>query len=85
MILTFSSWFCLQSKEFPDKIRRKPTDVKECKVSFFRRIAGELEKSEGLKMYKVIGSKCKVSVNVSFISAFMFDIVNFKSNAGKAC
>ncbi|KFO65895.1 hypothetical protein N302_10352, partial [Corvus brachyrhynchos] len=45
------------SKEFPDKIRRKPTDVKECKVSFFRRIAGELEKSEGLKMYKVIGSK----------------------------
>ncbi|XP_041264073.1 uncharacterized protein LOC121337806 isoform X1 [Onychostruthus taczanowskii] len=39
------------SKEFPDKMRRRP-DAKECKVSFFRRIAGELEKSEGLKMYK---------------------------------
>ncbi|XP_037983942.1 uncharacterized protein LOC119697337 isoform X1 [Motacilla alba alba] len=43
------------SKEFPDKMRRKPTDAKECKVSFFRRIAGELEKSEGLKMYKTEG------------------------------
>ncbi|KFP19804.1 hypothetical protein Z169_15961, partial [Egretta garzetta] len=49
------------SKEFPDKMKRKTTDVKECKVSFLRRIAGELEKTEGLKMYKVIGSKCKVS------------------------
>lgn len=65
-------------------MKRKPTDAKECKVSFFRRIAGELEKSEGLKMYKVIGSKCKVSLNVSFISAFMFNRVNFKSTAGKA-
>ncbi|KAF1547995.1 hypothetical protein FQV10_0007554, partial [Eudyptes schlegeli] len=45
------------SKEFPDKMKRKTTDVKECKVSFLRRIAGELEKTEGLKMYKVIGSK----------------------------
>ncbi|XP_053802748.1 uncharacterized protein LOC128790206 isoform X2 [Vidua chalybeata] len=43
------------SKEFPDKMRRKPTDVRECKVSFFRRIAGELEKSEGLKMYQMEG------------------------------
>ncbi|KFQ71128.1 hypothetical protein N335_01324, partial [Phaethon lepturus] len=49
------------SKEFPDKMKRKTTDVKECKVSFLRRIAGELEKTEGLKMYKVTGSKCKVS------------------------
>ncbi|KFQ88228.1 hypothetical protein N337_02138, partial [Phoenicopterus ruber ruber] len=49
------------SKEFPDKMKRKTTDVKECKVSFLRRIAGELEKTEGLKMYKVIGSVCKVS------------------------
>ncbi|KAF1667276.1 hypothetical protein FQA23_0005775, partial [Aptenodytes patagonicus] len=69
------------SKEFPDKMKRKTTDVKECKVSFLRRIAGELEKTEGLKMYKVIGSKCKVSGNVSFISAFMFDLVNFKRNS----
>ncbi|KFP43132.1 hypothetical protein N324_11993, partial [Chlamydotis macqueenii] len=45
------------SKEFPDKMKRKTTDVKECKVSFLRRIAGELEKTEGLKMYKVLGSK----------------------------
>ncbi|KFR16009.1 hypothetical protein N306_00822, partial [Opisthocomus hoazin] len=45
------------SKEFPDKMKRKATDVKECKVSFLKRIAGELEKTEGLKMYKVIGSK----------------------------
>ncbi|KFP70738.1 hypothetical protein N310_13339, partial [Acanthisitta chloris] len=43
------------SKEFPDKMKRKTTDVKECKVSFFRRIAGELEKAEGLKMYKIEG------------------------------
>ncbi|XP_025937292.1 uncharacterized protein LOC112973506 isoform X5 [Apteryx rowi] len=40
------------SKEFPDKMKRKTTDVKECKVSFLRRIAGEIEKTEGLKMYK---------------------------------
>ncbi|KAF1550223.1 hypothetical protein FQV20_0002316, partial [Eudyptula albosignata] len=53
------------SKEFPDKMKRKTTDVKECKVSFLRRIAGELEKTEGLKMYKVIGSKCKVSGDVA--------------------
>ncbi|XP_065609610.1 uncharacterized protein LOC136059381 [Cyrtonyx montezumae] len=43
------------SKEFPDKMKRKTTDVKECKVSFLKRIAGELEKSEGLKMYKIEG------------------------------
>ncbi|XP_030121698.2 uncharacterized protein [Taeniopygia guttata] len=43
------------SKEFPDKMRRKPTDVREYKVSFFRRLAGELEKSEGLKMYQMEG------------------------------
>ncbi|XP_014730662.1 PREDICTED: uncharacterized protein LOC106852505 isoform X2 [Sturnus vulgaris] len=43
------------SKEFPDKMRRKPTSGKECKVLFFKRIAGELEKSEGLKMYKTEG------------------------------
>ncbi|KAM9023102.1 uncharacterized protein PRD47_002021 isoform 1-T1 [Ara ararauna] len=43
------------SKEFPDKMKRKTADVKECRVSFFRRIAGELEKSEGLKMYKIEG------------------------------
>ncbi|XP_075603150.1 uncharacterized protein LOC142600671 [Balearica regulorum gibbericeps] len=43
------------SKEFPDKMKRKTTDVKECKVSFLRRIAGELEKTEGLKMYKIEG------------------------------
>ncbi|KFQ01141.1 hypothetical protein N330_13137, partial [Leptosomus discolor] len=49
------------SKEFPDKMKRRTTDVKECKVSFLRRIAGELEKTEGLKMYKVFGSKYKVS------------------------
>jgi len=66
-------------------MKRKATDVKECKVSFLKRIAGELEKTEGLKMYKVIGSKCKVSHNVSFISAFTFDLVNFKSTADKAC
>jgi len=39
-------------------MKRKATDVKECKVSFLKRIAGELEKTEGLKMYKVTGSKC---------------------------
>ncbi|XP_067147230.1 uncharacterized protein [Apteryx mantelli] len=43
------------SKEFPDKMKRKTTDVKECKVSFLRRIAGEIEKTEGLKMYKIEG------------------------------
>ncbi|XP_068251933.1 uncharacterized protein [Nyctibius grandis] len=43
------------SKEFPDKMKRKTTDVKECKVSFLRRIAGELEKTEGLRMYKIEG------------------------------
>ncbi|XP_061851183.1 uncharacterized protein LOC133625314 isoform X2 [Colius striatus] len=43
------------SKEFPEKMKRKATDVKECKVSFLKRIAGELEKTEGLKMYKVEG------------------------------
>ncbi|XP_009323204.1 PREDICTED: uncharacterized protein LOC103917739 [Pygoscelis adeliae] len=43
------------SKEYPDKMKRKTTDVKECKVSFLRRIAGELEKTEGLKMYKIEG------------------------------
>ncbi|XP_029867344.1 uncharacterized protein LOC115340232 isoform X2 [Aquila chrysaetos chrysaetos] len=43
------------SKEFPDKMKKKKTDVRECKVSFFRRIAGELEKTEGLKMYKIEG------------------------------
>ncbi|XP_054140703.1 uncharacterized protein LOC128942329 isoform X1 [Melozone crissalis] len=42
-------------KKFPDKIKKKTKDTKECKVSFFRRIAGELEKSEGLKMYKTEG------------------------------
>lgn len=57
-------------------MKRKTTDVKECKVSFLRRIAGELEKTEGLKMYKVVGSKCEVSNNVCFISAFMFDLVS---------
>ncbi|OXB57280.1 hypothetical protein ASZ78_000838, partial [Callipepla squamata] len=36
-------------------MKRKTTDVKECKVSFLKRIAGELEKSEGLKMYKIEG------------------------------
>lgn len=55
-------------------MKRKTADVKECKVSFLRRIAGELEKSEGLKMYKVIASKCAVSGTVSFISEFMFDL-----------
>lgn len=43
------------SKEFPEKMKRKATDVKECKVSFLKRIAGELEKTEGLKMYKIEG------------------------------
>ncbi|XP_032860221.2 uncharacterized protein LOC104356815 isoform X3 [Tyto alba] len=43
------------SKEFPGKMKRETTDVKECKVSFLRRIAGELEKTEGLKMYKIEG------------------------------
>ncbi|XP_050748873.1 uncharacterized protein LOC127013859 [Gymnogyps californianus] len=43
------------SKEFPDKMKRKTTGVKECKVSFLRRIARELEKTEGLKMYKIEG------------------------------
>ncbi|KAM6349403.1 uncharacterized protein O3Q21_010307 isoform 1-T1 [Podargus strigoides] len=43
------------SKEFPDKMKRKTTDVKECKVLFLRRIARELEKTEGLKMYKIEG------------------------------
>lgn len=57
-------------------MKRKTTDVKECKVSFLRRIAGELEKTEGLKMYKVVGSKCEVSNNVCFIGAFMFDLVS---------
>ncbi|XP_010138944.1 PREDICTED: uncharacterized protein LOC104497396 [Buceros rhinoceros silvestris] len=43
------------SKEFPDKMRRKTSEVKECKISFLRRIAAELEKTEGLKMYKIEG------------------------------
>ncbi|XP_074732461.1 uncharacterized protein LOC141946488 [Strix uralensis] len=43
------------SKEFPGKMKRETTEVKECKVSFLRRIAGELEKTEGLKMYKIEG------------------------------
>ncbi|XP_027534975.1 uncharacterized protein LOC113965570 isoform X2 [Neopelma chrysocephalum] len=43
------------SKEFPDKMKRRTTDVKECKVSFLKRIAGELEKTEGLKMYEIEG------------------------------
>ncbi|KFW80108.1 hypothetical protein N305_08009, partial [Manacus vitellinus] len=43
------------SKEFPDKMKRRTADVKECKVSFLKRIAGELEKTEGLKMYEIEG------------------------------
>ncbi|XP_063254206.1 uncharacterized protein LOC134551049 isoform X2 [Prinia subflava] len=43
------------TKEFPDKMRRKPTDTKICKVAFFKQIAGELEMSEGLKMYQIGG------------------------------
>ncbi|XP_039911375.1 uncharacterized protein LOC120748723 isoform X2 [Hirundo rustica] len=42
-------------KEFPDKMRRRPTDIKKCKISFLRQIAEELEKSEGLKMYQIEG------------------------------
>ncbi|CAN8184205.1 unnamed protein product [Coccothraustes coccothraustes] len=52
------------SKEFPDKMRRKPTDAKVCKVSFFRQLAEELEKSEGLKMYKVIGIIFRIDLNI---------------------
>uniref|UniRef100_A0A8C3R4R6 C2H2-type domain-containing protein n=1 Tax=Cyanoderma ruficeps TaxID=181631 RepID=A0A8C3R4R6_9PASS len=43
------------SKEFPDKMRQRPTDIKKCKVSFLRRIAEELEETEGLKMYQIEG------------------------------
>ncbi|XP_074844021.1 uncharacterized protein LOC142009615 isoform X2 [Carettochelys insculpta] len=40
------------SKEFPEKMKRDPSGVKEDKVSFLRRVAREIEKTEGLKMYK---------------------------------
>ncbi|KAM6444421.1 uncharacterized protein O9250_011491 [Rhynochetos jubatus] len=43
------------SKEFPDKMKKKTTHVKERRVSFLRRTAGELEKTEGLRMYKIEG------------------------------
>ncbi|KAG6927939.1 hypothetical protein G0U57_008991 [Chelydra serpentina] len=43
------------SKEFPDKMKKNTAGVKEDKVSFLRRIARELEKTEGLKMYKMEG------------------------------
>lgn len=66
-------------------MKRRQADRKKGKVGFLKYIAEELEQSEGLKMYQVIGSKCKVSVNVPFISAFMFNRVNFKSTADKAC
>ncbi|TFK01889.1 lateral signaling target protein 2-like protein [Platysternon megacephalum] len=43
------------SKEFPDKMKKNTPGVKEDKVSFLRRIAREIEKAEGLKMYKTEG------------------------------
>ncbi|XP_019395534.1 PREDICTED: uncharacterized protein LOC109313433 [Crocodylus porosus] len=39
-------------KEYRDKINKIMPTVKEDKVSFFRRIAREIEKTEGLKMFK---------------------------------
>ncbi|XP_060103778.1 uncharacterized protein LOC132577996 [Heteronotia binoei] len=40
-------------KHYPDKGKRKANDPKEDRARFFRRIAREIEKEEGLKMYKV--------------------------------
>ncbi|EMP33919.1 hypothetical protein UY3_08930 [Chelonia mydas] len=48
------SSFCM-SKEFPDKMKKNTPGVKEDKVSFLRRIAREIEKTEGLKIYKTGG------------------------------
>ncbi|XP_077160751.1 uncharacterized protein LOC143821057 isoform X2 [Paroedura picta] len=42
-------------KHFPDKGKRKANEPKEDKARFLRRIAREVEKEEGLKMYKVEG------------------------------
>ncbi|XP_015261053.1 PREDICTED: uncharacterized protein LOC107105568 [Gekko japonicus] len=42
-------------KHFPDKGKRNANDPKEDRVRFLRRIAREVEKEEGLKMYKVEG------------------------------
>ncbi|XP_062986577.1 uncharacterized protein LOC134401493 isoform X2 [Elgaria multicarinata webbii] len=39
-------------KHYPEKSRRGPNNGKEEKVRFLRRIAREVEKTEGLKMYK---------------------------------
>ncbi|XP_019364719.1 PREDICTED: uncharacterized protein LOC109291933 isoform X1 [Gavialis gangeticus] len=43
------------AKEYPDKIKKNMPAMKEDKVSFFRRIAREIEKTEGLKMFKTEG------------------------------
>lgn len=40
-------------KHFPDKGKRTANDGKEDRVRFLRRVAREIEKEEGLKMYKV--------------------------------
>ncbi|KAH0627125.1 hypothetical protein JD844_002539 [Phrynosoma platyrhinos] len=39
-------------KHYPDKVKRNPNEDKEEKIQFFRRIARDVEKIEGLKMYK---------------------------------
>ncbi|XP_067425951.1 serine-rich adhesin for platelets-like isoform X2 [Emydura macquarii macquarii] len=43
------------SKEFLDKIKKSAPGLKEHKVAFLRRAAREMEKTEGLKMYKIEG------------------------------
>uniref|UniRef100_A0A8D0L8W0 C2H2-type domain-containing protein n=1 Tax=Sphenodon punctatus TaxID=8508 RepID=A0A8D0L8W0_SPHPU len=43
------------SKEFPDKMKKDTPNAKEDKVSFLRRMSREIEKTEGLKMYKIEG------------------------------
>ncbi|KAJ7313475.1 hypothetical protein JRQ81_004878 [Phrynocephalus forsythii] len=40
------------TKHYPEKVKRNPNDCKEDKNSFFKRISREVEKTEGLKMYK---------------------------------
>uniref|UniRef100_A0ABM5GQR0 Uncharacterized protein isoform X1 n=2 Tax=Pogona vitticeps TaxID=103695 RepID=A0ABM5GQR0_9SAUR len=39
-------------KHYPEKVKRNPNESKEEKFWFFKRIAKEVEKIEGLKMYK---------------------------------
>lgn len=43
------------NKHCPDRGKRTPNETKEDKATFLRRVAGEIEKEEGLKMYKSEG------------------------------